>query len=121
MIDWIRAQLILFGLDQTNVRKSELASEEALVNVIEHGYKGLPGEIKIEVIGSEREIRIVIQDRGPAFNPLKQQVGFDPSATLDEREIGGLGILFMRQYMDDVLYSRNGDTNILTLIKHKPN
>ena len=83
MIDWIRAQLLGFGLDQTNVRKTELSSEEALVNVIEHGYKGLPGQINIALIDSEMEIRIIFEDRGPAFNPLKQQVGFDPSATLE--------------------------------------
>lgn len=120
MIDFIRDHLVIFGLDLTSIRKTELASEEALVNVIEHGYKGLDGEIKIEMGEIQHKIHITIRDHGPAFNPLDQEVGFDPNATLEERNIGGLGILFMRQYVDEIHYSREGDENVLTLVKRKP-
>jgi anti-sigma regulatory factor (Ser/Thr protein kinase) len=119
MIHWIREQLFALGLDETNVRKTELASEEALVNVMDHGYKGKSGRIEIEILSSSSQIEIVIRDWGVAFNPLEQEVGFDPLATLEEREIGGLGILFMRQYVDEIQYLRKGDANVLTLIKYK--
>lgn len=119
MIDFIREQLLLFGLDITSIRKAELASEEALVNVVEHGYKGSIGQIEIEMDESVSQINITIRDRGPAFNPLEQQVGFNPLETLEERKIGGLGILFMRQYVDAIHYSREGEMNILMLVKHR--
>ncbi len=119
MVDFIREQLVLFGLDVTSVRKVELASEEALINVIMHGYKGLSGQIDIEMQTTDDKISIIIKDQGPLFNPLEQDVGFDPSATLEERKIGGLGILFMRQYVDEIHYSREEDTNVLILVKQK--
>lgn len=57
---------------------------------------------------------------GAPFNPLMIETEIDPLAPLEERAIGGLGILFMRQYMDDIRYERRKRTNILTLIKKIP-
>lgn len=119
MIRWIRQEAILLGLDETSVRQTELASEEALVNIIDHGYKGTVGQITIELQDSGSHIEIVIRDKSPFFNPLEHAIEFDPLATLEERQIGGLGILFIRQYMDEVHYQREGEANVLTLIKKK--
>ncbi|MDE3045607.1 MAG: ATP-binding protein [Verrucomicrobiota bacterium] len=118
MLRWIHEQLALHGLDEVNARKVELASEEALVNIIQHAYKNTEGEVDIEIKeGEGNRIEIEIRDSGPPFNPLKQKTTFDPLASLEEREIGGLGILFIRQYMDDVRYRRDGSANVLTLVK----
>jgi anti-sigma regulatory factor (Ser/Thr protein kinase) len=117
MIRWIRLQLDTLGLDETNIRKTELASEEALVNIIKHGYKKQVGEIEIELRAFDSQIEILLRDRGPAFNPLEQEISFNPLATLEERNPGGLGILFIRKYMDEVRYQREEGTNVLTLIK----
>jgi serine/threonine-protein kinase RsbW len=117
MIHWIRLQLHSLGLDETNIRKTELASEEALVNIIKHGYKNQTGKIEIELHASNSQIEIVLRDYGPAFNPLEREISFNPLATLEERSIGGLGILFIRQYMDEVRYRREKRANVLILIK----
>ncbi len=117
MIHWVRLQLLSLGLNETNVRKTELASEEALVNIIEHGYQKNEGTIEVELHRFGTVIEIVLRDYGPAFNPLEREISFNPLAPLEERKIGGLGILFIRQYMDEVRYRRERNANVLTLIK----
>lgn len=117
MLQWIREQLVTAQFDAASLHKIEVASEEALVNIIEHGYQDVPGSIEIMVERGEKAVAITIRDQGPSFNPLQRDITFDRMAGLDEREIGGLGILFMREYMDEMHYKREGDTNVLTLVK----
>lgn len=122
MLHWLRKQLLVAGLDDAAVFKAEIASEEALVNIIEHAYKQRTGIIEIEICDGKAQnsfVAITIRDYGPPFNPLDCKIDFDPKAPLEERKIGGLGILFMREYMDEVRYRREGDVNTLVLIKHK--
>jgi anti-sigma regulatory factor (Ser/Thr protein kinase) len=116
ILERIRKALYAMGWSDSAVRKVELASEEALVNIIHHGYKEGNGQISVEIVSMDERVEISISDWGPPFNPLLAKQG-DLNAPLEEREEGGLGILFMRQYMDEVRYRRDADRNILTLIK----
>lgn len=118
MLFWIEKQLAPIGFEKATIRKVELASEEALVNIIRHAYKQGAGQIQIQVkIYPKSHVEIAIHDQGPPFNPLEEERTIDSSIPLEERQEGGLGILLIRKYMDDVLYQRTGDVNILTLIK----
>ncbi len=116
ILERIRKALYAIDWQDSAVRKVELASEEALVNIIHHGYKEGNGQISVEIISMDERIEISISDWGPPFNPLLAKQS-DLDAPLEERKVGGLGILFMRQYMDEVRYRRDADRNILTLIK----
>ncbi len=117
MLQWIRVHLFRMSFDEAVIRKVELASEEALVNIIRHGYKSRAGQIAIRVVSFATHVEIVLIDEGPPFNPLLEERTVDAMACLEERKEGGLGILFMRQYMDEVRYQRDANHNILTLIK----
>ena len=97
----------------------ELACEEALVNIIEHGYGLSSGSIEVELKPSDEDVNIVIRDRGFAFNPLDHEILFDADLPLEELKIGGHGIRFMRQYTDEVRYERIDEVNTLFLIKRK--
>ncbi len=59
---------------------------------------------------------ITFIDTGVPYDPLAKP---DPDITLsvEEREIGGLGIYMVKKSMDDVIYKRDGDKNVLTLRK----
>lgn len=96
----------------------ELASEEAIVNVIEHAYPENGGEIKIAVLAEPKtRIVITISDQGDPFDPLAEAEPVDLSASLEERAVGGLGIHFIRKCLDEVSYRREGAWNVLTLVK----
>ncbi len=119
MIDFIVKGAKAAGFDKTAINKINLACEEALVNVINYAYPDKQGDIEIRYNFSEDNSRFIIDliDWGIEFNPLNKP---DPDieAPLEERPIGGLGIFFIRQIMDEVIYKREKDRNILTLIKH---
>ena len=62
-------------------------------------------------------VTIRIEDDGISFNPLETKPP-DLDCTLEERDIGGLGIHLIKGYMDDIDYQRRGKQNILTIKKN---
>lgn len=65
MLYWIRNELKHTGIDESTIRQLELASEEAIVNVITHGYKENEGSIDIDIHTIPQNlVEIVIQDGG---------------------------------------------------------
>jgi serine/threonine-protein kinase RsbW len=97
---------------------TQLAVEEAVTNIILHGYKGHAGDIHITCHATRGIIEIQIEDTAPPFNPLSVP---DPDFTPDirSRSMGGLGIFLFRKVMDDVIYRNDQGKNILVLIKCK--
>ncbi len=94
-----------------------LAVDESATNIIEHGYRGQPGEIEIEIGRAEDTVVIHLRDQAPPFDPTRLP-NPDLTLPLDQRPIGGLGIFLTRHIVDAVTYrptSQGG--NELTLIK----
>ena len=113
MLEWIVS--CLAGWDRKSVRRVELASEEAIVNIIHHAYQGRPESIEISVKTFPKSAEIFFKDHGPPFDPLQRKAP-DCSGRLEDREVGGLGIHFMRQYMDEVRYAREANCNVLVFV-----
>jgi sigma-B regulation protein RsbU (phosphoserine phosphatase) len=61
-------------------------------------------------------LTVTISDDGLPFNPLSAKAP-DTKASLEDRDIGGLGIHLVRSMVDDVSYHRRIDKNVLTLVK----
>jgi len=108
-----------FGPDRIN--EIELALEEALVNIISYAYPDADAVGKVEIccwLNDQALFIIEIKDSGIPFDALKKD---DPdlSGEIAEREVGGLGIYLIKQFMDDVKYRREQGHNILsfTVIK----
>ena len=55
-------------------------------------------------------------DRGIPFNPL-QRAEPDITAQVDERKVGGLGIMIARKSMDDISYVHRDRQNVLKIQK----
>jgi serine/threonine-protein kinase RsbW len=106
------------GFSDEQTLDLQLAVEEVITNTILHGYAGTPGTIGICCRAGPDEVTVEISDDAPAFNPL-QVPEPDTSANLDDREIGGLGILLIRKVTDDATYRYENAKNILTLTKKK--
>ena len=105
------------GLEEGQGDKLRLAVEEAVVNVIDYAYPiGTEGEVTIEAKSDGEILKFIITDTGIAFDPTEAET-LDPSLSIDERPIGGLGILLVREMMDTINYERVEGQNILTLIK----
>jgi anti-sigma regulatory factor (Ser/Thr protein kinase) len=115
--EWVRVRLAQGGFETSAIRKLELASEEAFVNVITHSYAGRKGKVEIGLKWGPGHVEIIMRDWGPPFDPLSNASNVDLEAPLEEREIGGLGIHLMRHVMDELIYKREKDENVLTMIK----
>ncbi len=94
----------------------QLAVEEAVTNVVTHGYESPGGNVSISCVSSPELVTITITDTGPEFDPTKIPPA-DVTADLDHRNIGGLGVHLIRSVMDEVTYNREMDANQLTLVK----
>ena len=108
--------------DRLELKKSlsqsiKLAVEEAVVNAMNYAYPiGTSGDISVKAIADSQLLRFIITDKGKAFDPT-QIKKTDTTLNAEERPIGGLGILLVRELMDSVNYERVEDSNILTLGK----
>jgi serine/threonine-protein kinase RsbW len=107
------------ALDSEVAFDVRLATEEAVTNVIEHGYAGVPtpGPISLRFHRDPRQIVVTIDDLAAPFDPATIRPA-DASAPLEERRIGGLGWHFVTRVMDEVRHEhRHPRGNRLTLVK----
>ena len=94
-----------------------LAVEEAVVNVMSYAYPaGQKGEITVRASSDGRSLKIEIIDQGVPFDPTTKELS-DTTLSAEDRPIGGLGILLVRDLMDSINYEREKGKNILTLWK----
>lgn len=103
-----------FGLDAKKKFGLLLTLEEAFVNICSYAYPGAEGNAEIRCTGDGDTFVLEIADQGQPFDVLSLP---DPDLSLDimEREIGGLGIHFIRTLSDSVSYRRENDRNILRM------
>ena len=103
------------SLDEKMTRKIRLAVEEAVVNVMEYAYpEGKKGDVIVAAKADSNRLKIIITDQGKPFDPTQKEKA-DVSLTAEERPIGGLGLLLVRELMDSINYEREGNSNVLTL------
>jgi anti-sigma regulatory factor (Ser/Thr protein kinase) len=94
----------------------ELAVEEALVNICHYAYRNKAGNVEVHCArDGVHRFRIELIDAGEPFNILTLPPP-NLTANLDQRPIGGLGVMLIRSLVDHVVYRREGDRNILQLI-----
>jgi anti-sigma regulatory factor (Ser/Thr protein kinase) len=118
MLDFIQDSIKNIGFNKQTKYRLQLASEEALVNVINYAYPDGDGDVEIvcDIDVEHQNFIMKIIDSGIPFNPLEKE---DPDLDIpiEDRQIGGLGIYMIREIMDDVGYTREDDKNILILRK----
>ena len=90
-----------------------VAVEELVVNVINYSHSDY---LDVEIIRDEKSIVLRFHDGGVPFNPLEKDPP-DFSIPFEDRQIGGLGIFMVKEYMDEVGYEHAGGENILTVMK----
>ncbi|MCC6660073.1 MAG: ATP-binding protein [Phycisphaerales bacterium] len=98
-----------------------LAVDEALCNIIRHGYdKRRDGPIWVSLWPSadgngSAGITVVIEDEAKQIDP-----GAIKGRNLDDIRPGGLGVHIIKEVMDEVRYEKRDKVGMrLTLIKHR--
>ena len=90
-----------------------IAADEIFSNIARYSGAAV-AQVDCEIMAGRAVIRFV--DDGQPYDPTGQP---EPDITLpvEEREIGGLGILMVRRTMDEVSYEYEAGRNVLTIEK----
>jgi serine/threonine-protein kinase RsbW len=105
-------------LPAAKTQEINLALEELVSNIIFYAYEDTFDHfIDIEFRKAEGAVVMKIEDDGKAFNILEADSPRDLSAPVEERGVGGLGIHFIRTFMNKIEYSRDNGKNVVTLTK----
>lgn len=120
-LDEVRRNLDEFGkslgLSKKSTYQINLAMEEVFSNIISYAYADNREHWITITISHEKDALVLrIEDDGIPFNPCEVEVP-DLECPLEERQIGGLGCYLMRCCMDDIVYERHGNKNVLTMRK----
>ena len=104
-------------LDMHVAMKLQVAMEEMVTNVIFYAYpEGTSADITLTAESDGQELTFVLSDTGKPFDPTaKEDADLDVNPM--DREQGGMGILIVKNIMNEVSYQRLGDTNQLTMKK----
>jgi anti-sigma regulatory factor (Ser/Thr protein kinase) len=93
------------------------ACEEIIVNIVNYAYPNKDGNLEIIFEKKSQDVTIYFIDSGMKFNPLAKPDA-DTTLSVEEREIGGLGIFMVKKLMDEIKYDYKGNKNCLSITKH---
>jgi serine/threonine-protein kinase RsbW len=106
------------GLEKPVLGDLRLVVDEAVTNIVLHGYGGEGGPVELLVARDGDDIVVRIRDQAPPFDP-DGVVAPDLNTALAERQPGGMGVFLMRQMMDEVQFRPLPEGgNELRLVKH---
>jgi serine/threonine-protein kinase RsbW len=116
-----------YELGSAGVYRVQLAVDEAFTNIVEHAYGGESDEkIECSCQITDDGLVITLRDCGQPFIP-EEVPAPDIEADLEQREVGGLGLFFIRQLMDEVEFKfinqgvEKPRCNMLRMVKRKEN
>jgi len=103
---WVESLGEAYSIPPRTLFAINLCLEEALSNVVRHGYRGDPDQtmtVKFERNG-EHEAAFAIEDSAPHFRPFDPAVPLEEPAPVALEEIvpGGHGIRLMRKFASSV-------------------
>ena len=104
-------------LDMHQSMKLQLVIEEMMANVIFYAYpEGTSADITLTAESDGKELTFVLSDTGKPFDPTAKEDA-DTEINPMDREQGGMGILIVKNIMNEVSYQRFGEENRLTMKK----
>ena len=120
LLDWVEARCGECEVGGDTPFKLALVLEEAVANVVNHAFAGVPAphRIAVELAIDGDRVTAEIIDNGHAFDPSAAPEP-DRTTPLESRDVGGLGIHLIRRMMDRVEYRRADGENRLRLEKRR--
>lgn len=104
------------GYEEASRFAVRLALEEAIVNAFKHGHATVDDAetIEVEYDVQPEEIRLVVTDKGPGFEP---EAVPDPTTEENLTKTSGRGLLLMRAYMTEISHNEKGNQIRMTYVK----
>jgi len=113
---WVLGLCAKYSLPDKVAFALQLCLDEAVANIIEHG-KGRGGaiEVSVNIAREDKRIAMTVVDDGDEFDPTQFE-SKQSRPSLDDPEVGGLGIRLMRKFATGLKYERLDQRNHLHFI-----
>jgi len=121
LIQFVARHAETAGFAIGRIREIELAAEEILVNIFHYAYPSMEGDVSIACRSEDGSLILEFSDTGVPFNALDVPAP-DLAADISDRNVGGLGVFFVKKMADEARYRRERDHNVLMLVfdHHRP-
>jgi anti-sigma regulatory factor (Ser/Thr protein kinase) len=116
---WVEAIVAEYAILPDTAFAIHLCLEEAISNIIRHGYSGQPGHtLTVDYTSpNPHELVFTVEDQAPPFNPLDPSLIEELPAPVPEDFLrpGGRGILLMRRFASTIAYQSLAGGNRLII------
>jgi len=114
--EFLTDSAVKLELEKSRTYKLCLAVDEIATNIINYGYlkSGITeGIIDVTVTSTSELLTVILEDAAIPFNPFENKIpGVDVLALpLEERPIGGLGIMLAKENVDEFRYEFENGKN----------
>jgi len=92
-----------------------LAVDEAVTNILTHGYNG-SGDIELDMSADGPDLIVRLRDQAPPFDSTLVEPA-DPGPAEEREKPGGFGLFLIKSAMDKLLHRNLDNGNELTMIK----
>ncbi len=106
------------GLNKARIDGLRMAVDEYATNIITYGYRdaGLEGNVDASAEFDGDYLSFSLIDTATAFDPTKRPMPTNLDDPLEERSIGGYGIMLVRESVDEWRYERRNNQNCNTFL-----
>jgi len=120
---WVESLAVACAIPPDTLFAIDLCLEEAISNIIRHGYREQPGHRLTVDFSSEpangpaKTLVFTIEDQAPPFDPLEDLVvpAMPAAGSIDRLNPGGHGIRLLRKFAANLDYQRLANGNRLTI------
>jgi serine/threonine-protein kinase RsbW len=111
LLDALEAYAEEAGIAPGIAARLALVAEEVAANVAMHAEGASFFELRVTPVPGR--LSLCIEDDGPEYDPLARATP-DVGASLEDREVGGLGVHLVRELTEDARYDRADGLNRLS-------
>lgn len=113
--EFVSASAATLAVDPEALDDIRLAVDEAVTNILTHGYDG-SGEIELELSIDGADLVVRLRDAAPPFDSTLVEPP-DPGPAEDREKPGGFGLFLIKNSMDKLVHHKLENGNELTMIK----
>jgi anti-sigma regulatory factor (Ser/Thr protein kinase) len=115
MTEWLQTACSGEGLEHGMLASLDLCANELVTNIISYSYEDdRHHDIELELHKTPLGARLTVIDDGRPFNILEAPEHIQPGS-LEEAQIGGLGILLVRKMSTCCSYRREAGRNVVAI------
>ena len=120
----VQAFLLDAGCSPASAQQMAVVAEEIFANIIQDAWPGRePGLCTVDVAALPQDgtihVTLRTEDDGIVFDPTDAEAP-DLEASLEERRVGGVGILLVKTMTDAQVYQRVDGRNVFEVSKACP-